>query len=68
MHRNRLIFTYLMYRVSAVEEAEEERMVTFGTLIDEIIISREGVITIIRNVGDNISYLKNKNTVFLIWN
>ena len=68
MHRNRLIFTYLMYRVSAVEEAEEEIMVTLGTLIDEIIISREGVITIIRNVGDNISYLKNKNTVFLIWN
>lgn len=66
MHRNRLIFTYLMYRVSAVEEAEEEIMVTLGTLIDEIIISREGVITIIRNVGDNISYLKNKNTVFLI--
>ena len=62
MHRNRLIFTYLMYRVSAVEEAEEEIMVTLGTLIDEIIISREGVITIIRNVGDNISYLKNKNT------
>ena len=66
MHRNRLIFTYLMYRVSAVEEAEEEIMVTLGTLIDEIIISREGVITIIRNVGDNISYLKNKNIVFLI--